>query len=65
VLDRHFTSEPIAFALKRGDEDFRLAVDRSLSRLFRSGDFAALYAKWFGKPDREALDFFRLSALPE
>jgi putrescine:ornithine antiporter len=65
VLDRHFTSEPIAFALKRGDEDFRLAVDRSLSRQFRSEDFTALYTKWFGKPDREARDFFRLSALPD
>ena len=65
VLDRHFTYEPFALALKRGDEDFRLAVDRSLSRQFRSEDFIAVYTKWFGKPDREARDFFRLSALPE
>ncbi|HMA88423.1 MAG TPA: amino acid ABC transporter substrate-binding protein, partial [Burkholderiales bacterium] len=65
VLDRHFTYEPIALALKRGDEDFRLAVDRSLSRLFRSDEIDPLYAKWFGKPDRDARDFFRLSALPE
>jgi len=65
VLDRHFTSEPIALALRRGDEDFRLAVDRSLSRLFRSDEIVPLYAKWFGKPDREGRDFFRLAALPE
>jgi len=65
VLDRHFTYEPFALALKRDDDAFRLVVDRSLSRQFRSEDFTGLYTKWFGKPDREALDFFRLSALPE
>jgi putrescine:ornithine antiporter len=65
VLDRHFTYEPIALALQRGDEDFRLLVDRTLSRLFVSEDFRFLYAKWFGKPGEFALEFFRLSALPE
>jgi ABC-type amino acid transport substrate-binding protein len=65
VLDRHFTYEPIALALKRGDEDFRLAVDRTLSRLFRSKEFGDLYAKWFGKPDENVLTFFRWSVLPE
>ena len=36
VLDRHFTHEPLALGLTRGDEDFRLLVDRTLSRLFGS-----------------------------
>jgi ABC-type amino acid transport substrate-binding protein len=65
VLDRHFTYEPLALGLARGDEDFRLVVDRTLSRLFGSKEFQDLYAKWFGKPDEEALAFFRRSALPE
>ena len=65
VLDRHFTYEPIALALQRGDEDFRLLIDRTLSRQFASEDFRFLYAKWFGKPGEFALDFFRFSALPE
>ena len=65
VLDRLFTYEPLALALARGDEDLRLIVDRTLSRLFRSKEFPDLYAKWFGKPDDRALTFFRLSALPE
>lgn len=65
VLDRLFTHEPLALAIRRGDEDLRLAVDRSLSRLFRSGNFHDVYAKWFGEPDESALTFFRLSALPE
>jgi ABC-type amino acid transport substrate-binding protein len=65
VLDRLFTSEPLALALARGDEDFRLVVDRTLSRLYRSGEIGALYAKWCGEPDENALTFFRLTALPE
>jgi len=65
VLDRHFTYEPFALALRRDDDGFRLAVDRSLSRLFRSAEFDALYAKWFGRPDEEARRFFRQSALPD
>jgi putrescine:ornithine antiporter len=65
VLDRHFTYEPIALALGRDDDDFRLIVDRTLSRLYGSAEFPDLYAKWFGKPDQDALAFFRLVALPE
>jgi len=65
VLDRHFTYEPIALALQRGDEDFRLLVDRTLSRLYASEDLRFLYAKWFGEPGEFALEFFRISALPE
>jgi putrescine:ornithine antiporter len=65
VLDRHFTYEPIALPLRRDDDDFRLVVDRTLSRLYGSGDFRFLYAKWFGEPDEDALKFFEKSALPE
>jgi len=65
VLDRLFTYEPLALAFKRGDEDFRLVVDRTLSRLYGSAEFRDLYAKWFGKPDESALTFFRLSKMPE
>ena len=36
VLDRLFTHEPSALALARGDDDFRLAVDRALSQLYAS-----------------------------
>ncbi len=65
VLDRLFTYEPIALGFKRGDEDFRLVVDRALSRLFRSEGFRYLYGKWFGMPDESATTFFRLTALPD
>jgi putrescine:ornithine antiporter len=65
ILDRQFTYEPIALAFARGDEDFRVVVDRALSRLFGSEEFGDFYAKWFGKPDQDARTFFRWSALPE
>lgn len=65
VLDRLFTNEPIALAFARGDEDFRLLVDRSLSQVFASGEFPALYQKWLGAPDETAKAFFRESALPD
>jgi putrescine:ornithine antiporter len=65
VLDRLFTHERVALALPRGDEDFRLLVDRTVSRIFESSDFRHLYAKWFGEPEESALNFFRMSTLPE
>jgi putrescine:ornithine antiporter len=65
VLDRRFTIAPLAFALRRGDEDGRLAVDRVLSRIYGSAEFRAIYTKWFGEPDEAAAAFFRAVALPE
>ncbi|WP_176053435.1 putrescine-ornithine antiporter [Paraburkholderia caribensis] len=65
VLDRHFTYLPVAIGMARGDDDLRLLVDRTLSRLFATSEFPALYARWFGSPDTDTRNFFRLSALPE
>jgi putrescine:ornithine antiporter len=65
VLDRLFTEEPLALALAPGDGEFRLLVDRALSRLYRSADFAAMYTTTFGEPDETTLTFFRWNALPE
>jgi putrescine:ornithine antiporter len=65
VVDRLFTHEPLALALPRGDEDFRLLVDRTLSRLYKSGEIGGIYAKWCGEPDENALTFFRWNALPD
>ena len=49
LVDRLFTHEPLALALARGDEDFRLLVDRSLSQLYASNEFSELYKRWFGE----------------
>ena len=63
VLDRYFTHDALAFALARGDEDFRLAVDGALSRLLRAEELRGLYAKWFGEPSEETLSLLRQGAL--
>ena len=65
VLDRHFTYESTALGLARGDEDFRLLVDRTLSQFFETAAFAELYGRWFGTPDQSTLTFFQQSALPK
>lgn len=65
VIERSFTKEAMALALRRDDDAFRLVVDRTLSRLFRSKDFAALYTRHFGAPDIATLDFFQSVALPD
>lgn len=64
VIGRNFTREPIALAMRR-DENLRLLVDRTLSRLYRSQDFAALYKQWFGEPATSTLEFFQSISLPD
>ncbi|MFC5755993.1 amino acid ABC transporter substrate-binding protein [Rhizobium sp. GCM10022189] len=65
VLPRYFTYEPLGLELARGDEDFRLAVDRALSQAYASPDFRAFFTTWFGQPDEATVTFFQQTALPE
>lgn len=65
VLNRHFTYEPLALALSRQDEDFRLAVDRALSHFYKSDGFRDFYSEWFGQPNETIVTFFRQTALPD
>lgn len=65
VLPRYFTHEPAAFALSRGDEEFRLAVDRALSLAFRSEAFDAAFVEYFGEPAEVLTVFFDHIALPD
>lgn len=58
VLDRLFTHEPIALALPRNDDDFRLAVDTALSTLYASEQLPALYTKCCGEFDDGIRAFF-------
>lgn len=64
VLDRYFTYEPLALALARRDEDFRLMVDTALSALYRSDDFVDLYTDYFGAPSETTRTLFKTYALP-
>lgn len=65
VLDRIFTREMYALALLRGDEDFRLVVDRALSSLYSSGQIEGLYTQAFGAPDDAVRAFFRWNTLTQ
>lgn len=65
VLDRKFTFEAVAFALPRGDDDFRLLVDAELSRLYRSGEWTEIYVPVFGEPDDVTRRFFQDTAIAE
>jgi len=48
LLDEDFSIEQYALMLPRGDTDFRIAVNRTLARLYRSGDIRAVYDRWLG-----------------
>jgi ABC-type amino acid transport substrate-binding protein len=49
LLDEDFSVEPYALALPKGDHDYRLAVNRVLARLYRTGDIAKIYNPWLGR----------------
>ena len=65
VLDRQFTHEPYALSVAKGDDDFRAAVDRALSRFYASPEFNKLYTKWFGEYDDRTDLFFQWITIPE
>lgn len=68
LSDQQFTYEPYALALQKGDAEFRLAVDRALSRIYRSGEIATVFTAAFGpgaEPTDELSALYRISALPE
>ncbi|GAB2179501.1 amino acid ABC transporter substrate-binding protein [Dongia sp. agr-C8] len=67
LADQFLSVEPYALAMPR-DADFRLEVDRALSRLFRNGGAKAVFAKAFGadsKPTGLQASLFVISGLPE
>ncbi|MGO1117675.1 amino acid ABC transporter substrate-binding protein [Rhodovibrionaceae bacterium A322] len=65
---RYFSYEPYALALQRGDDDFRLSVDRAVSRLFRSPNIGRIFSASFGpaaKPSELMAALYIIGALPE
>ena len=68
LIDEDFSVEPYALALPRNDADFRLAVNRSLADVFRSGDISRVYERWlgqFGRPSLLLSALYYLQAVPE
>lgn len=64
-----FTYEPYGLVVRRNDADFRLVADRTLARLYRSGEIMQVFEKWFagwgGRPSRLLLAVYALNGLPE
>lgn len=67
LSDEMFSYEPYALMMRR-DADFRLAVNRELARLYRSGDVINLYARWYGplgEPSTLLKAMYFLNSIPE
>jgi ABC-type amino acid transport substrate-binding protein len=63
-----FSYEPYGFMMRRNDPALRLSVNRALAALYRSGDVAGIYERWFGsfsKPSDAILAMYMLNGLPE
>jgi len=63
-----FSFEPYGLMMRRNDAAFRLAVNRALAGLYRSGGFVPIYERWFGgfgKPSEAIQAMYLLNGLPE
>jgi ABC-type amino acid transport substrate-binding protein len=68
LSDRYFSYEPYALMLRRGDPDFRLAVNRVLARIYRSPQIREIYTRWFGAlgdPSALLIAMYAIEGLPE
>lgn len=67
LAENYLSVEPYALGLPRGDEDFRLAVDRALSHIYRGGDIAIIFKRSFGNadPGQVLRTLYLISGLPD
>lgn len=68
LAENYLTVEPYALAVPLGDHGLRLAVDRALSHLYRSGQVAEIFRKAFGpnaKPTALQRGLYTISGLPD
>jgi ABC-type amino acid transport substrate-binding protein len=67
IAKDYLSREPYALAMARGDNDFRLLVDRTLARLYRSKAIDKIFASNFGnaKPSDVLRALYVINALPE
>lgn len=68
MLTAQFSIDPYGLALPRSDADMRLAVNRALARVYRSGAIESIFRRWFGtnaKPTAVLEAMFLLNALPD
>ena len=63
-----FSYEPYGIVVRRDDPDFKLAVNRALVGLYRTGDIDAIFQRWLGalgRPGTLLHAMFYLNTLPE
>jgi glutamate/aspartate transport system substrate-binding protein len=63
-----FSYEPYGIAVRRDDPDFKLAVNRAIVSLYRTGDIDAIFQRWLGamgRPGTLLNAMFYLNTLPE
>ena len=65
VIDHLFDMTWLALPVPRGDEDFRLLVDSTLSRLYRFNKIGGIYERHLGKLDPATRAWFGQFAEPE
>jgi len=68
LLTQDFSIEPYALALPKGEYDLRLAVNRSLAALYRSGGIEAVFDRWlaqYGNPSVLLSALYYLQGIPE
>jgi ABC-type amino acid transport substrate-binding protein len=68
LADDYLSVEPYALALPRGDSDLRLAVDRALSHIYRSGEIVSIFQRTFGgkaEPSQILRTLYVISSLPD
>ena len=68
LAENYLSVEPYALALPHGDDDFRLAVDRALSHIYRSGEIAGIFNRTFGanaKPGQVLQTLYLITGLPD
>ena len=70
LSSRFLTYEPYALMMRRDSPDFRLSIDRAISRLYRTRNIIQIYDKWFS--DLKSLHnelllkgMYHLQSLPE
>jgi len=68
MAETYLSVEPIALALRRGDSDFRLAVDTALSHIYRQGEITNVFKAAFGAlvtPSPILASLYQISGLPD
>ncbi|CAN5760498.1 glutamate/aspartate ABC transporter substrate-binding protein [soil metagenome] len=68
LADAYLSVEPIALGLRRGDSDFRLAVDTALSHIYRKGEIVPIFRGIFGPqstPSALLGALYQISGLPD